>query len=66
MNTFLNQYGKVLEETLAGFNSDLIKTTSKGLRNFKMDLLLFQVLEKSLVTSLSICHMQQRVLSIAH
>ena len=41
MNNVLNQYEKVLEETLAGSNSDAVKTTLRGLRNFKMVLPLF-------------------------
>ena len=38
MNNVLNQNRKVLEETLAGFNSDVVKTTLRGLCNFKMAL----------------------------
>ena len=44
MNFVPNQNGKVLEEMLAGFNSDHVKTTLKRLRCFKMTLLLLQVL----------------------
>ena len=60
-----NQYGKVLEEMLAGSNSDPAKTTLSCLCYFKMTLLFFQVLQKSLPISLSLCHIQYRVLQIA-
>ena len=48
MNYVPNQNGKVLEETLAGFNSDAVKTTLRYLRYFKMTLPLLQVFQKSL------------------
>ena len=38
MNYVPNQNGKVLEETLAGFNSDDMKITLRRLRFFKMKL----------------------------
>ena len=38
MNNILNQNEKVLQETLAGSNSDVVKTTLKGLSYFKMTL----------------------------
>ena len=38
MNYVPNQNGKVLEETLAGFNTDDVKTTLRCLRCFKMTL----------------------------
>ena len=38
MDSFLNQNGKVLEETLAGSNSNAVKTTLRGLPNSKMTL----------------------------
>ena len=47
MNYVPNQNGKVLEETLAGFNSDDVKTTLRRLRFFKMTLPFLQVLQKS-------------------
>ena len=49
---------KFLEETLAGFNSDDVKATLRGLRYFKMTLPLLQVLQKSLPIPLSLCHTQ--------
>ena len=49
MNYVPNQNRKVLEETLAGFNSDAVKTTlSRRLHYFKMTLPLLQVFQKSL------------------
>ena len=56
MKNVPNQNGKVLEETLAGSNSSVVKTTIIGLQYFKMTLLLLQILEKHLPFSLSICH----------
>ena len=57
MNNAPNQNdGKVLEEMLADSNSDSVKTTLRGLRYFKMALLLLQVLEKLLPIPLSLCH----------
>ena len=58
MNYAPNQNGKVLEETLAGFNSDDVKTTLRSLRCFKMTLLLLQDLQKSLSIPLSLCYTQ--------
>ena len=56
---------KVLEEMLGVSNSHAMKATLGGLRNFKMTLPLFKVLEKPLGILLSLFHMQQRVLQIA-
>ena len=56
MKNVPNQNGKVLEETLAGFNSSVVKTTIIGLQYFKMTLLLLQILEKPLPFSLPLCH----------
>ena len=56
MKNVPNQNGKVLEETLAGSNSSVVKTTIVGLQYFKMTLLLLQILEKPLPISLSLCH----------
>ena len=56
MKNVPNQNGKVLEETLAGSNSSVVKTTIVGLQYFKMTLLLLQILEKPLPFSLSLCH----------
>ena len=58
MNYVPNQNEKVLDETLAGFNSDGVKITLKRLRHFKMTLPLLQVFQKSLPIPLSICHTQ--------
>ena len=58
MNYVPNQNGKVLEETLAGFDSDALKTTLRRLRYFKMTLPLLQVLQKSLPIPLSLCDTQ--------
>ena len=44
MNYVPNQKGKILEETLAGFNSDDVKTTLRHLRYFKMAPPLLQIL----------------------
>ena len=38
VNKFLNQNGKVLEETLGGYIADAVKTTLRGLNNFEMSL----------------------------
>ena len=46
------QNEKVLEEKLAGFNSDVVKTTLSGLEYFEMTLPLLQVPENPL----SLCH----------
>ena len=51
MNNVLNQNGKVLKETLAGSNSDAVKTILSGPRNLKMILSLLQVLKKPLFLS---------------
>ena len=48
---------EVQEETLADFNSDVVKTTLR-LRYFKMTLPLFQVLQKSLPIPQSLCDIQ--------
>ena len=62
MNYVPKQNGKVLEETLAGFNSDDVKTTLRRLHCFKMTLPLLQTLQKSLPISLSLYYTQQGVL----
>ena len=56
MKNVPNQNGKVLEETLAGSNSSVVKTTIVGLQYFKMTLLLLQILEKPLPIFLSLYH----------
>ena len=48
---------EVQEETLADFNSDVVKTTLR-LRYFKMTLPLFQVHQKSLPIPQSLCEIQ--------
>ena len=53
-----NQNGKVLEETLTGFNLDDVKTTLRHVRCFKMILPLLQVLQKSCPIPLSLCYTQ--------
>ena len=58
MNYVLNQNWKVLEEMLAGFNSDDVKTTLRRLRCFKMTIPLLQVLQKSHPIPLSPCYTQ--------
>ena len=58
MNNSLNQNVKVMEETLAGSNSDAVKTTLRCLRYFKMTFLLFQVIGKRVIIPLSLSHMQ--------
>ena len=58
MNYVPNQNGKVLEETLASFNSDAVKTTLRRLSYFKMTLPIFQVLQKLVLIRLSVCHSQ--------
>ena len=57
LNYVPNQNDKVLKETLAGFNSDAVKSTLRHL-HFKMTFPLFQALQKSLPISLSLCHKQ--------
>ena len=49
---------EVLEEVLAGLNSDDVKTTLRHLRCFKMTLPLLQVLQKSQLIHLSLCYTQ--------
>ena len=49
---------KVLQEMLAGFNSDAVKTTLKHLCYFKMTFPLLQVIQKSLPIPMSLCHTQ--------
>ena len=44
-----NQNEKVLEETLAGSNSNVNERAMRHLSYFKMILLLFQVIQKSLL-----------------
>ena len=58
MNYVPNQNGKVLAETLAGFNSDAVKTTFMRLCYSKMTLPLLQVFQKSFPIPLSLCHTQ--------
>ena len=66
VNYVPNQNVKVLEEMLAGSSSDAVKTILRRcLRYFKMTLLLFQFLQKSLPIPLSLCHTQQRVFQTA-
>ena len=57
MNHVPNQNGKILEETLAGSNSDAVKKSSR-LRYFKKILCLLQVLQISLLIPLPLYHMQ--------
>ena len=57
-----NQNGKVLDETIAGFNSDEVKTPLRRLRCFKMTIPHFQVLQKPLPIPLSLYYTQSRVL----
>ena len=47
MNYVPNQNGKVLEETLAGSNSDATRTTLRCLRQVKMTLPLLHVFQIS-------------------
>ena len=58
MNYIPNQNEKVIEETLAGFNSDDVKTTLRRLRCFKMTLPLLKVLQKSLPIPLALYYTQ--------
>ena len=58
MDHVLSYNGKVREETLSGSNLDSVKTTLRGLHNFKMTLPSFQILKNPLATPLSLCHMQ--------
>ena len=48
MNNVSNQNGKVLEEKLAGSNSDVMKISLRSQRYIKIILPAFQVLEKPL------------------
>ena len=64
MNNVLNQSGKVLEEALAGSNSDDVETTFRGQRNLKWLSPFSQILEKRLGIPLSLCHIQYRVLQM--
>ena len=48
MNFVPNQNRKVLEETLTGLNSDAMNNILRGLWNYRMMILLLQVLEKLL------------------
>ena len=47
-----------MEEEVACSNSDAVKTTLRRLRYFEMILALLQVLNKSLLIPLSLCHIQ--------
>ena len=58
LNYVRSQNGKTLEETLAGFNSDDVKTTLKRLLYFEMIIPFFQILQKSLPVPLLLCHTQ--------
>ena len=58
MNYVPNQNGNVLEETLAGSNSDAVKATLRRVRYFKMTLSLLQVPQKSLPIPLLLFHIQ--------
>lgn len=57
MNNVPNKNSKVLEETVAGFNSYAAEKKLRGLRNFKMTLPLFQVLEMFTLIPLSLYRM---------
>ena len=57
MNHVPNRNGKILEETLAGSNSDAVKK-SRRLCYFKKILRLLQVLQRSLLIPLPLYHMQ--------
>ena len=58
MNYAPNQNEKVLEETLEGFNSDVVKITLRLLLYFKMTFPPLQVIQKSPHIPLSLCHTQ--------
>ena len=57
------QNGKVLEETLAGFNSDAVKTPLRRLSYFKMTLPLLQVLQKFLPIPVTLSHTIESITS---
>ena len=57
MNNVPNKNSKVLEETVAGFNSYAAEKKLRGPRNFKMTLPLFQVLEMFTLIPLSLYRM---------
>ena len=48
MNIALNQNQKVMEEAVASRYSDIVKITSKGLKNFRVTPPLLMVFEKPL------------------
>ena len=52
-----------MEEILAGFSSDGVKTSLRRVHCFKMTLPLLQVLQKSLPIHLSLCHTQQSIMN---
>ena len=56
MNNVSNQNGKILEEKLAGSNSDVMKISLRGQRYFKIILPVFLVLEKPLSIHFSFYH----------
>ena len=59
LNYAPNQNGKVQEETIAGFNSDTVKTRLRQrLSYFKMTVSLLQVLQKSLHIPLTLYYIQ--------
>ena len=62
MNNVPHQNVKVLEESLAGSNSDAVKKPLRGLLYFKMTFPFSQVLEKSLSITVSLNHIQWREL----
>ena len=55
MNYVSNQNWKVLEEALAGFNSDDVKTTLRRLHCFKMIVPLLEALQNFYPIPLSPC-----------
>ena len=65
MNYVSIQNGKVLEENLAGFNSDHVKTTLRHLCCFKMTLPLLQVLQKSRRIPLSLCYSIEGIINVS-
>ena len=58
MNYIPNQNGKVIEEALAGFNSNDVKTTLRRLHCCKMTFPLLQVPKESHPIPLSLCYTQ--------